>query len=93
MGYHADPADFVQPGPGVDGGEAPVAAWTWSPLPAVELGAVSPSGRGWEAARYRHYDAYLARKPLGETITRAATFVSGISPALRPRLGARAGPG
>ena len=72
----------AQPGPGPDGGEAPVAAWTWSPLPAIELGAVSPSGRGWEAARYRQYDAYLAHKSLGETVIRAVAFLNGISSAM-----------
>ena len=82
MGYHADPADFIQPRQDPDGGDAPVAAWTWNPLPAVELGAVSPKSRGWEAARYRHHDAYLARKPLGETITRAVTFLNDIVLAL-----------
>ncbi len=76
MGYHADPADFVQPRRDPDGGEAPVAAWTWNPLPAPELGTVSPGGRRWEVARYQHYGAYLARKPLGETITRAVTFLN-----------------
>jgi hypothetical protein len=46
MGYHADPADFIQPQRDPDGGEAPVAAWTWNSLPAVALGAVSPMGAG-----------------------------------------------
>jgi len=81
MGYHADPADFIQPGHDPGGGDAPVAAWTWNPLPAAELSAVSPKGRKWETARYRHYDACLARKPLGETLTRAVAFLTGICPA------------
>jgi hypothetical protein len=80
MGYHADPADFIQPQPDPDGGEAPVSAWTWSPLPALELGAVSPKGRRWEVARYRHYGVYLAHRSLGETITRAGAFLNGIIP-------------
>jgi hypothetical protein len=45
MGFHADPADFIQPQPASDGGEVPVAAWTWNSLPALELGAVAPNGR------------------------------------------------
>ena len=81
MGYHADPADFIQPRQDPDGGEAPVAAWTWNPLPALELGAGSPRGRGWEVARYQHYGVHLARQPVGETITRAAAFLNDISPA------------
>jgi hypothetical protein len=79
MGFHADPADFIQPQPGPDGGEAPIAAWTWNSLPALQLGAVAPGGRRWEAARYRHYSAYLARQPVGDTMTRTATFLNDIS--------------
>lgn len=82
MGYHADPADFIQPQRDPDSGEAPVAAWRWNSLPSLELGAVAPNGRRWEAARYRHYNAYLARQPLGETMTRAVAFLNDISPAL-----------
>ena len=80
MGYHADPADFIQPGLDPGGGEAPVAAWTWSSRPAVELGVVAPRGRKWESARYKHYGTYLARRPLGETISRAAAFLNDIAP-------------
>ncbi|MGH3185822.1 MAG: hypothetical protein ACRDPY_34685 [Streptosporangiaceae bacterium] len=82
MGYHVDPADFIQPQDDPDGGEASVAAWRWNSLPSLELGAVAPNGRRWEAARYRHYNAYLAREPLGETMTRAVSFLNDISPAL-----------
>jgi len=80
MGYHADPADFIQPQHDPEGGEAPVAAWRWSSLPSLELGAIASDGRRWEAARYRHYNAYLARQPLGETMTSAVAFLNGISP-------------
>ena len=79
MGYHADPADFVQPGQDLDGDDAPVAAWTWSQLSNLDLGTVSPKGRDWETARHRHYCAYLVSKPIGETITRAATFLDNIT--------------
>jgi hypothetical protein len=79
MGYHADPADFIQPEQDPDGAEVPVAAWTWSPLPAVELGVVAPRGRKWESARYKHYGTYLARHPLGETLSRAAAFLNDIA--------------
>jgi hypothetical protein len=80
MGYHADPADFIRPQHDRDGGEAAVAAWTWNPLPTPELGGASPKGRKWESGRYRHYGTYLARQPLGETITLAVTFLNDISP-------------
>ena len=80
MGYHADPADFIQPGQDDDGHETPVAAWTWNPLAAVELGTVSSKGRAWETARYRHYCAFLARRPIGETIALTAAFLTAVSP-------------
>ncbi len=79
MGYHADPADFIEPQYNADGGEAPLAAWTWSPLPAPELGTVAPRGRKWELARYRDYRTFLTRKPLGDTVGAAAGFLNGIS--------------
>ena len=45
MGYRADPADFICPQPIPSGaGDAPVAAWTWNPVP----GPVPPRGRSWE---------------------------------------------
>jgi hypothetical protein len=81
MGYHADPADFVRPQRDPDGGESAVAGWTWNCLPALELGVIAPGGRGWEAARYRHYNAYLARQPLGAVMSCAAGFLNEIGPA------------
>ena len=85
MGYRADPADFVQPRKG-DGsaGDAPVAAWTWMPVPVPAPGPVPAGGRVWEISRYREYRAQLAGRPVGETIGRAAAFLT--------RLHAAAGP-
>src|SRR6185437_1662896 len=34
MGYHSDPADFVRPRQAPDGGDLPVAEWTWLAVPA-----------------------------------------------------------
>ena len=56
-----------------------MAAWTWNPLSNLELGTVSPKGRSWEAGRHRHYGAHLASKPIGETITCAATFLNNVT--------------
>ena len=76
MGYHADPADFIQPldvsgGPGAD----PVAAWTWKPLPEPQLGSLPPRGQDWELARYQAYQAQLAGHPIGETFSHAVVFL------------------
>jgi hypothetical protein len=53
---------------------------TWNPLPTVELGTGSPKGRAWETARYRYYCAFLARRPIGETIALTA-FLTAVTPA------------
>lgn len=45
MGYHADPADFVQPRQAPGGGDLPVAEWTWVPVPAPAAGP-APQGQG-----------------------------------------------
>ena len=80
LGYHADPADFIQPAQNEDGGQAPVTAWTWTFLAAPELGEMSPRNRQADAVRYRQYCKYLARKPIGETITCAVAFLNDITP-------------
>jgi hypothetical protein len=59
-----------------------VAAWTRNSLSNLDPGTVSPKGRDWETARHRHYCAHLASKPIGETITCAATFLNNITSVL-----------
>jgi hypothetical protein len=78
MGYRADPADFIRPQPGPGGaGDAPVAAWTWHPVPAPVPGPVPPPrGRRWEISRYQQYRKHLAGHPVGQTIGRAAAFLT-----------------
>ena len=72
LGYHADPGDFIQPQSARGGGSTPPAAWIWAPLPPP------PPHRGTarEASPYREYRAYLAGRPLGQTLERAASFLS-----------------
>jgi hypothetical protein len=72
LGYQADPGDFIQPQPAPGGGCAQPAAWTWAPLPPP------PPHRGTarETSPYREYRAYLAGRPLGQTLARAAGFLS-----------------
>jgi hypothetical protein len=81
MGYYVDPADFIQPQQDSLGGNAPVAAWTWSQVPAPVSAALPQRTRAWEAGRYLHYRAYLAGRPVGETINRAARFLTQLIPA------------
>jgi hypothetical protein len=75
MGYHADPADFVQPRQAPGGGDLPVAEWTWIPVPAPAAGP-APKGREWEMSRYRQYRARLAGRPAGQTVGAAVAFLS-----------------
>jgi len=72
LGYHADPGDFIQPQAAPGGGSAPPSAWAWAPLPPP------PPHRGAarEASPYREYRAYLAGRPLGQALGRAAGFLS-----------------
>lgn len=77
MGYHLDPADFLQPeesrpGPGQDG----VTSWRWRSLPEPDLGTLPQRGRAWEMTRYRAYQAQLAGHTIGETFGQAAAFLN-----------------
>ena len=76
MGYTADPADFIQPldvRPGT--GTPRVAAWTWRALPKPAAASPARRAHGWELTRYRAYQHQLAGYPVGETFSRAVTFL------------------
>ena len=76
MGYHADPADFIQPQQSGRGpGAGPIAAWTWKPVPEPGLASLPPRGQDWEMTRYRAYQAQLAGRPIGQTFSQAAAFL------------------
>ena len=48
MGYYADQADFIQPGPGQpEGSRAPIAEWTWRSLTPPTLETLPPRGQEW----------------------------------------------
>ena len=80
MGYHADPADFIQP----QDGDAPVAAWAWTQVPPPGLGPARPGGKAWEMSRYRDYRTQLAGHRIGDTIGHAAGFLTQVFAAARP---------
>jgi hypothetical protein len=75
MGYHADPAEFIQPGHSRPGSGNGAAAWRWRSLPEPALASLPPRGRGWEITRYRAYQAQLAGHTIGEAFGRAAAFL------------------
>jgi hypothetical protein len=88
MGYHIDPADFIEPEEGGSGADAGrIAAWTWRSLPEPALGSLAPRGQAWEMTRYRAYEAHLAGHPIGETFGRAAAFLVLVSGQATPVTG------
>ena len=84
MGYHLDPADFIEPGKDGDADDTPVATWTWRLVSAPDRTSLPPRGRNWETTRHQHYRLYLAGRPVGETISRATTFLTQLIPAPAP---------
>jgi hypothetical protein len=80
MGYHVDPADFIQPEQDTITGDAPVAAWRWRQVPAPDPTSLQPLRSSWENIRYLNYRVYLAERAVGETISRAATFLTQLAP-------------
>lgn len=85
MGYHADPADFVQPQQGAPAAAgARITGWTWRPMPKPVLGWLPPRGRAWERARYDAYQAQLAGHTIGETFRRATAFLTLACPEASP---------
>jgi len=76
MGFHGDPAEFIQPELSGPGSDHRIAAWRWRSLPAPDLGSLPPRGRVWEMTRYRAYQAQLAGHTIGETFGRVAAFLT-----------------
>jgi hypothetical protein len=82
MGYYSDHADFINPKPSVEGdGDAPIAEWTWNPLPLPAVETMPPRGQEWELSRYRAYQDWLADRTIGESFDRAAAFLTLAAPA------------
>lgn len=75
MGYHDDPAEFIQPQHNHPGADHDIAAWRWKELQEPALASLPPRGRAWEMTRYRAYQAQLAGHTIGDTFGRAAEFL------------------
>lgn len=77
IGYYSDPADFVEPRDGDPGpGTCGVTAWAWRSLPPPPVASLPPRGQEWEMSRYRAYEAHLAGHTIGETFTRAVSYLN-----------------
>jgi hypothetical protein len=73
MGYHLDHSDFIWARCSPDDGR--IAAWTWRSLPEPALTSLPERGQEWEMTRYRHYQARLAGRPVGEIFGRTSDFL------------------
>jgi hypothetical protein len=80
MGYHLDPADFIQPEQSEPGADRGVTAWRWRPVPEPDLGSLPPRGQAWEMTRYRAYQAQLAGHTIRETFGRVGAFLNLAAP-------------
>ncbi len=75
MGHDVDHVDFIHLRPGRADRVNCVTDWRWSRLPEQTFDWLSPRGQEWEAARYRAYQHQLAGHTIGDTFTRAASFL------------------
>jgi anti-sigma B factor antagonist len=57
-------------------GHGRITGWTWQPAQQPAPGRLRPRGQAWEMARYRAYQAQLARGTIGETFRRAVPFLT-----------------
>ena len=53
-----------------------ITGWTWKPVPESALGWLPPRAQAWERTRWRAYQARLASHTIGNTFSRAATFLT-----------------
>ena len=75
MGRQACLAEVIETG-GISAGSRRITSWTWKGALEPALASLPPRRQAWEMARYRAYQAYLAGHTIGETIGRAATFLT-----------------
>jgi hypothetical protein len=76
IGDEADLAEFIAPNEASPApGNGHITGWTWKPVPKPKLTSLAPRGQAWEMTRYQAYQAQLAGHTIGETFTRAATFL------------------
>ena len=76
MGFHDDPADFVDPAEGASSSDAAITTWTWKHRPEPVLDALPKRRMAWEMARYQAYQDRLAGYPVGEALAGAAGFLA-----------------
>jgi hypothetical protein len=75
MGHDVDHVDFIHLRPGRADRINRVTDWRWSHVPEQTFDWLSPRGQEWEAERYRAYQHRLAGHTIGDTFTRAGSFL------------------
>jgi hypothetical protein len=85
MGYETECADFIQVRPaGASTPASQVSAWRWKPVATPVLPSLTARARHWELNRHADYQAQLAGQPIGDTFTRAISFLQSMSAASAP---------
>jgi hypothetical protein len=75
MGYDRDPGDFAGPPASPPASAEVVSAWLWLPVPGPVCGSPPERGQQWELARHQSYRAQLDGQCVGDTFSRAASFL------------------
>jgi hypothetical protein len=75
MGHDVDHVDFIHLRPGRADRVNRVTDWRWSSIPERTFDWLSPRGQEWEADRYQAYQHRLAGQTVGDTFTRATSFL------------------
>jgi hypothetical protein len=57
-------------------GHRRITRWRWKGVSERALASLPPREQAWEMARYRAYQAHLARHTIGQTFGRAVTFLT-----------------
>lgn len=83
MGAGPGGAEFIEPWAGGPAGSV-LAVWQWRPVPEPALRSVSPRARERQMSRYRAYEAYVARRSVGEVFGRAAAFLNAVAASAAP---------
>jgi hypothetical protein len=76
IGGDGDLGEIIEPGQASSRGEDPITGWVWRQVPEQALALLPSRGRAWERARHRGYQEQLAGHAVGETLSRAAAFLT-----------------
>ena len=76
IGGDGDLGEIIEPSQARPRDEDPITGWVWRQVPEPTLAPLPSHGRLWERARHRGYQEQLAGHAIGETLSRAAAFLT-----------------